>query len=391
MGLFEKLFPKTSVNIATNGYFRTLTAYEPRFYSFDGGIYEADLCRSAIHSFATHCAKLKLEVIKGGKTEEKLKYMPNQWMDTYKFLYILATILECENTAFIIPILDKTGENVLGLYPTAPTMATIIESGGKEYVKFTYPAGVGVVELKRVGILTKYQYKDMFFGAETNALKPTLDVLSVQNQGIVEAVKSSASIRFLAKIAQTLKPSDIEAERKRFITSNLNTANNGGVMIVDAKYSDVKNIDSKPMIIDDKQMQVIKNNVYSYFGTNENILMNNYNEEQWAAYYEGKIEPFAIQLSLVLTNMLYKNKDMMIDNEVILSANRLQYASNAIKLNIVTQLFDRGMITMNQGLEIFNLSSVKDGDKRYIRKEYAEVDKLNESQGIDIRGDDFEN
>ena len=43
----------------------------------------------------------------------------------------------------------------------------------------------------------------------------------------------------------------------------------------------------------------------------------------------------------------------------------------------MTQLFDRGFLTHNMGLEIFNMPPVEDGDKYYIRKEYAEVSKLN--------------
>jgi hypothetical protein len=39
-------------------------------------------------------------------------------------------------------------------------------------------------------------------------------------------------------------------------------------------------------------------------------------------------------------------------------------------------MFDRGFITHNQGLDIFNMAPVEGGDKRYIRKEYSEVDNL---------------
>ena len=54
----------------------------------------------------------------------------------------------------------------------------------------------------------------------------------------------------------------------------------------------------------------------------------------------------------------------------------MQYLSNSEKLNTVTQLFDRGFLTHNQGLEIFNMAPVDGGDKRFIRKEYTETDKI---------------
>ena len=80
--------------------------------------------------------------------------------------------------------------------------------------------------------------------------------------------------------------------------------------------------------------------------------------------------------SLVMTNMTFTEQEIAFGNQIIFTANRLQYASNQSKLNIVTQLFDRGFITHNQGREIFNMAPTEDGDKYYIRKEYSEVNKL---------------
>jgi hypothetical protein len=145
----------------------------------------------------------------------------------------------------------------------------------------------------------------------------------------------------------------------------------------------VKQIISKPFIVDSEQMKVIRENVFYYFGTNEKILCNNYTEDEWNAYYEGKIEPFAVQLSLVMSNMAFTNKELSKGNMIVFSANRLQYASSATKLSVSTQLFDRGMLSRNEiRRDIWNMTETEDGDKYYIRKEYAEVGKLNESQGI---------
>ena len=62
MGLFDNIRKKEKMEKAVNGYFRYMTAYTPCFTSFEGGVYEMELTRSAIHSFATHVSKLKPEV-----------------------------------------------------------------------------------------------------------------------------------------------------------------------------------------------------------------------------------------------------------------------------------------------------------------------------------------
>jgi hypothetical protein len=54
----------------------------------------------------------------------------------------------------------------------------------------------------------------------------------------------------------------------------------------------------------------------------------------------------------------------------------MQYASNKTKLDVSSQMFDRGILSTNQVMDIWNMAHVEDGDKRYIRREYVEVSKL---------------
>lgn len=386
MGLFEKIFKRPSTQ-QVKGYFKTLSAYTPVFTNYEGGVYEMELTRAAIHAFATQCSKLKPE-IRGTAYKElgnRLQFKPNSFMDTTKFLYRLATILSVNNTAFIVPITDDTGVFITGYYPILPSMTEVVEYEGKPWLRYTFTSGQkAAIEFERVGIMTQFQFKNDFFGESNAALYPTMQLINTQNQGIIEGVKQSANIRFMAKLANVFRTEDIAAERKRFSEENLSIENNSGVLIFDNKYADIKQVLSKPFIIDSAQMDHIKNNVFNYFGTNEKILQNSFDENEWNAYYEGKIEPFSIQLSLVMTNMTFTEREISFDNMIIFTANRLQYASNTSKLQIVTQLFDRGFINHNQGLEIFNMSPLPDkkGEKYYIRKEYAEVDKLNEAQGL---------
>lgn len=384
MGLFEKIFKRPSMQ-EIKGYFKMLSGYTPVFTTYDGGVYEMELTRAAIHAIATQCSKLKPEV-RGTAYRElgrRLQFKPNSFMDTTKFLYRLATILHVQNTAFIVPITDETGEYITGYYPILPSMCEVVEYQGEPWLRYTFSNGQKVaIEFNRVGIMTQFQYKNDFFGESNKALYPTMQLMHTQNQGIIEGVKQSANIRFMAKLANIFKASDIAAERKRFTEENLSAENNSGVLMFDNKYADVKQIISKPFIIDSAQMEHIKNNVFNYFGVNEKILQNNFNEDEWNAFYEGKIEPFAIQLSLVMSNMTFTEREIAFGNQIIFTANRLQYASNVSKLSIVTQLFDRGFLTHNEGREIFNMLPIDGGDKYYIRKEYAEVSNLAEAQGI---------
>ena len=365
-----------------DSYFKMLNGYSPTFTSFNGGVYEMDLTRVAINSFATHCSKLKPEVEGSAhkRLERVLQYKPNYFMDTVKFIKRLATILAVENTAFIVPIEDEAG-NLCGWYPIRPQRCEVVEAAGQVYLRYLFANGeYGAIEFERVGIMTDFEYSDDLFGEDNTTLKPTMQLIHTQNEGIINAVKNSANIRFLAKVANMLKPEDIKKERERFTEDNLSADNKSGMIIYDNKFSDLKQVESKPYTPNALQMQQIQDSVCTHFGTSMDILQNKFDENTWNAYYEGKIEPFAIQLSLVMTNMTFTKREIAQGNAIVFSANRLQYASNATKLQVRTQLFDRALLCRNDVMDIWNMAHVEGGEKYYIRKEYTEVSRLDDKK-----------
>lgn len=380
MGLFGSIRKKERMEKAISGFFKLINGYIPTFSTFEGGIYEMELTRAAIHCFATHVSKLKPE-IKGANNsalERTLQFRPNSLMDTKKYLYRLATVYATDNTAFIAPLYDNVF-NLVGFYPLATRKCRIVEYEGEKYLKYRFGFGnEAACELANVGIMNQFQYENELFGSSNSCLRPTMDLIHTQNQGIIQGVKNGAAIRFIAKLAHALSSEHIEEERQRFTEENLSVDNNGGVMMIDSKYDEVKQIDSKPFIVNPSQMSQIKENVFNYFGCNEEILQNKFDSNGWNAYYEGKIEPFAVEASLVHTHMAFTEREIAFGNEIMFTSNRMQYLSNDEKLNTVTNLFDRGFLTHNQGLEIFNMPPVEGGDKRYIRKEYALTDNFSD-------------
>lgn len=363
-------------------YFKMLNGYSPTFTSFSGGVYEMDLTRTAINSFATHCSKLKPEITGSAhkNLEKILQHKPNYFMDTTKFIKRIATYVAVEHTAFIVPIEDEYG-NLCGWYPIRAERCEVVEAAGRLYLRYLFSNGErAAIEFEKVGIMTDFEYTNDLFGEDNKTLKPTMQLIHTQNEGIINAVKNSANIRFLAKIANMIKPEDIKKERQRFTEENLSSDNDSGMIIYDNKFTDLKPVESKPFVPNALQTQQIQDNVCTHFGTNLDILQNKFNEDTWNAYYEGKIEPFAIQLSLVMTNMTFTQREIACGNAITFSANRLQYASNSTKLQVSTQLFDRALLNRNGVMDIWNMPHVEGGEKYYIRKEYTEVSELGKSE-----------
>ena len=379
MGLFDVFLKNRPEPKGTyEGKFKMISGYEPRFTTHLGSIYENQLIRACINARATHISKLKVDILGSAKPSlrNKLAKAPNQFQSWSQFLYRLSTILDVHNTAFIVPVYDEYGE-ISGIFSCVPTQCEVVQYSGVPYLRYTFRDGhKAAIELEYCAVMNKFQYKDDLFGESNHALHPTLDLISIENQGIQEATKSSAAYRFWAKITNFTKTEDLAKERKRFSSENFaRESEGGGILLFPNTYSDIHQVEAKPWVINSDQMKEIREGAFEYFGVNEEVLQNKAYGDSWTAFYEGAIEPFAIQFSEVLTKMLFTFREQSQGNEVIASSNRLQYLSNAEKLNVSTQLLDRGILTINQALDIWNLPNVENGDVRIIRGEYYNADE----------------
>lgn len=382
MGLFDfflKNRPKEPADKLLTR-FQMFNGYTPKFRSWDGGVYESELIRAAIHARATHISKLSVEVKGSAKPslQNKLKHGPNQLQTWGQFLYRASTILDIHNTLFICPVFDEYGETT-GYVTPLPDRCEIVQYNGVPYLRYEFRHGEHAsIELDKCGIMTKFQHRNDFFGERNEVLKPTMELISIQNQGIEEAVKNASTFRFMAKLNNFAKPDDIKKERDRFSALNLSTESDAnGFLLFPNTYSDIKQIDVKPYTVDAEQMKQIKENVFSYFGVNEEVLQNKAYGDSWDAFYEGAVEPFAIQFSDVMTRAAFSYKEQTNGNQIFASSNRLQYMSNSDKLAVSAQMADRGLMTRNEIREIWNLPPLPEpyGDQLPIRGEYYAVNE----------------
>lgn len=376
MSLFDKIFGNRPKPKGTyEGDFRLLEGNRPIFHRWGGSVYESELVRSAINARATHISKLHVETFGAARPslQNKLKHNPNEFQTWSQFLYRASTILDVHNTLFVAPVFDQYGEPS-GIYTPLPDRCEIVQYNGVPYLRYEFQWGEkAAVELEYCGIMTKHQYRNDFFGESNRALFPTMELINIQNQGIQEGVKSAAGYTFIAQLSNFSKAEDLAKERKRYTEENFGRdAKATGLLLFPNTYNNIKQIESKPFVVDADQMNVIKANVFEYFGVNEDILTNSYNADTWSAFYEGAIEPWALQFSEVLTKMLFTLREQSQGNRVMATANRLQYMSNADKLQVSAQMADRGLMTRNEIREIWNLPPLPSpyGDQLPVRGEY---------------------
>ena len=376
MGLLEKLFPKKYITPIQTERWEPLTAYRAAFTSWKGEIYEFDQVRSAIDCLARNTGKLQIEMTgtAKGKMRTKLKIRPNQYQTWYQFWYRARTIYEMQNNAIIVPILDEY-DNIAGLFPVLPSSCEVVQTkGGKEYLRYTFANNQkAAIELEKCGVITKHQYKNDIFGDSNNSLNSTLTVLDLNKQAIKAAVEGSNSYKFMARMTNFAKDEDIAKERQRVKEANLKDKD-GFLLLFSNLIGEPKQIDYHPFTLDEKQLTRIDSNIEKYFGVSTEAIKNELTGDKASAFYEGAIEPFSIQASEVITNMLFTAVEQSTGNMFALTANRIQFMTNSEKLNISSSMADRGLMTINEIRAIWQLPPIEGGDRLVARGEYYYMD-----------------
>lgn len=370
--------------------------YKSYFSSFGTDIYASELVRSCVRVLADHSSKASIKIItkRDGKQaagdqilERMLKYRPNVYMNGADFISKVRTRYELDNTAFIYIHRDDYGK-VSGFYPMPKANWEALAYGGQLYISFSFASGQSVVlPWADLAVLRKDYNESDIFGDPNTAILNSLELLSTANQGMANAIKSTANLRGILKSTKGMLDSDdVKAKKNAFVADYMNLTNEGGIAAMDGTM-EFQAITMAPQMANSKTIEELRNNILRYFGMNEDILLGKVAGESGEGFYESKLEPFFICLGLELTYKVYTDRELGFGNEIIVEGSRIQYASTKAKLDIV-QLIDRGIMTINEYREVLNLAPVDGGDVRVIRKEYAEANKLNEIQGVEDPKDD---
>ena len=380
MGMLEKIFGRREQPAALRAAktFRMLEGYTPAFTTWHGSIYESELIRASLDAWGRHAAKLTPN-IKGTahpELQNRLKVKPNAYQEWSKFLYQTATVLGVRNNAFLVKTRDDFG-NATGIINIIPERWELVEYQDEPYVRFHLKSGKNRAEkLSEVGIMTRFQYKNELFGESNKAMEPVLDLIGMQRQGISEGIKNGATYRFSAQSDNWASDDDLAEEMQRFNASTFgNKKTSGGVILFPNTYNNVQQLKQEAYKVDADQQKLIKENVFDYFGVNEDIIQNKAIGDAWLAFYEGFVEWYAVQLSQVSCGMMFSERERTFGNEIFFTSNRLQYMSNKDKLEAIKTYADRGLMTRNELREISNLAPLPEpyGSQIPARGEYYSI------------------
>lgn len=328
---------------------------------FDGDLLKMEIICACIDALARNLAKMELTAVKRNKdsmavtttTSEIYRVLqhPNPYMTMYDFIYKVAALYYASNNAFIWPEYDEMG-SLVALWPVNYRRFKLVTYEGVLIARFElHHNHFYTIPYEELVPLRNHFFEDDLLGDDNTPFNPVADLMKAQNEGIIEGIKSSAIIRGLLKAVQVMKEEDLKAARERFIEENLQTKNNGGVMMIDSKF-DYKQIDSKPYVIDADTRKQTEEMAYQYFGVNKEFLENTFTAEKYESVYEGRLEPFAIMLTQALTAHLFTARELGYGNRIEANLSKLKYQPLTVVKDVIAATKELGLFTRDEYREM---------------------------------------
>ena len=379
--LFSKIFGNKPPEVIARR-FELLSDSNSNFYTWNGKIFENDIVRSAIRPKASAVGKLNPKHVIGEGAAMKINprpqlkmlfQKPNPYMSMQDLLMKLTFQREIHHNAFAYLKRDTLG-NPVEVYPIPFNSVEALEKNGDLFIRFWFMVGkymvVPYVDL--IHLRKDFYSNDLFGDGGRLALANIMEVLNTTDQGIVNAVKNSAVVKWIMTFKQILQPKDVQVQVDSFVKNYLAIDKTSGVAVADPRY-DLKEVTPQNYVPNAAQMKETIARLWAYFGVNEFIVQNKYNEDQWNAFFESEIEPIAMQLSNAFTRAFFSDRELGFGNRIIFEASSLEYASMTTKLGLVAMV-DRGAMTPNEWRTVLNLGPIEGGDKPIRRLDTAPVD-----------------
>ena len=392
MSLLERLKKAFKGDGSAGEVYKMITVANDSYFAYDGRIYKSDIVRACIRPYVKAMGKTVAKHIyetidEEGKTDIKVNPLmsmrimlqePNPYMSLQMLTEKAAWQLRLNGNAFILIVRDENGV-ARQLYPLPATGATAewLDDGDLA-VRFYFSNGK----------VYQFRYRDLihlrgdFFQHDimgdnvAESLIPLMDSVNVMDKGIIEAIKSSAVIRWILKINGGLRKEDIKTYAEDFAKDYLNIESNTGIGVAatDTK-ADLKQVEPKNYVPNAAQQDRQKERIYEFFNTNEEIVKSKETGDAWNSYYEHVVEPDVRQMSEEYTRKIFSQRQRAFGNYIIFEAYNLQLASLKDKLEL-KDMVDRGALLVNEWRYAMGFGPVEGGDVPIRRLDTAVVNQI---------------
>jgi HK97 family phage portal protein len=379
MGIFASWFSKKNIN--TNKKANLLTLQIPNFTNIND-IRENDVFMSAVLCNARHTSKVNVRAYrKDDVLENDLTFLlnrrPNRLMSASTFWEKARINYDCDTNVFIYldwESISTTSKKLNSLWIIDPCGINVLTDENKNiWFSFFLDGKQIYCDESQLAIVSKNINKNEMFGSGNSCIKKAISVIDTNYQGIENAIKTSAYIRFILQTATLMTDEKKKDKAKSFSEAMLNAeVNNTGVAVIDGAEK-LTQIDNKGDYVHFEEIKTFQDNIYKFLGVNEKILRAESNDNEWQAYYESTLEPFFVKLSDELTYKIFNSREIGFGNEIRAETNRIQNASYDTRLKIAERIQLLPKYAPNLVLKLLYLPEIEGGDDLYENKNYQQA------------------
>ena len=353
------------------------------FSAFTGGAYGSAAFRAAVDAIARHAAKLKAHTPDTGRLDRLLQSAPNPYMSAYDMLCKVTTSYFVNNNAFVL-IQRGEGGGIEAFYPLNPSTVEFIgATDGGLYTKMLFTDGKqATLPYGDIILLRRHFHNNELTGNDNTPLYPLIDTAHTLTEATGAAVRNATNIRGVLKFTSLVNPAQVKLEKEQFVRDYMSTANVGGIAATDQRFDFIPT-HTAAFTVPYEQIEAVNRQIYSYLGITPAIVSGAYSEDEFAAFYESVIEPFALQMSLEFTRKCFTERERAFGNEITFTPERLEFSSAKTRISLLRELLPFGIISINEARGLLSLPGVPDGDKRLQSLNYVNSMKADEYQEID--------
>ncbi|HSH50312.1 MAG TPA: phage portal protein [Bacteroidales bacterium] len=311
-----------------------------------------------------------------------LSLKPNSVMEAGAFWEKVGRNYYLENNVFIYIDWDlsKPKEPLKGLWILDPDNIDVIynEQSGDVFLEFQLQGKNIVAPLDDIIHIARNVDTTEIFGKRDNAINSVLKVINTNYEGIEQAIKNSAFLRFVLASTSPMNE-QIRKKRAESFAENYLAKDGTGVAYIDATET-LTQIKDEAKYANANEMEHFENKILNYLNISESILKADFNENQWQAYYETNIESFVNKLLNELNFKLFTNREYGEGNRVVISSDILHVISTQTKINLLEKTKEIGLFTINEYRKLFNMAPIEGGEKRLVSLNYINADNADDYQ-----------
>lgn len=363
---------------------KELGTYKATFSVFGEDIYNSSLVRACVRPLAELSSKAEAKCL-DQDLQRILNERPNLYMNGKDFLQKVRLRLEILNVAFIYIERDRKRGKVIGLYPVPYSFFEALEYNNGLFIKFYFSGRVEslVLPWDDLAAVRKDYLKSDISGDDNQCIIQTLELMSTASQGLANSIRSTANLRGILKSTKAmLAPEAIKEQKEAFVNDYLNLENTGGIASLDSTQ-EFTPITINPATANAAQMKEIREDIYRFFGVNDDIVMANIKKkEQLEGFFDIRIEPFLVALSRELTSKIY-GKKADDEHKVIYQVDQFAFVSLDKKIQLFSTVVLYGGMTIDEWRALFNMPHIEGGDKPVRRLDAAPIDAPTEEDEED--------